>query len=538
MPHFLTALFDPSAFTPHGFCLLWNPGLLWSHGLSDSVIGLSYFSIPLALLQFARRRKDLEYRWILWLFAIFILACGTTHFLAVATLWLPLYWLDGTVKCFTAIMSVATAALLWPLLPRLLALPSPSALRLANEQLSWQMRERERHIAALQEQDARVRHLQRMEALGKLSAGIAHDFNNVLQAVSGGLRMISRRADDAAVVRELAETASAAVTRGAAVAGRLLAIGRKAPLRSEPLAPAPLLRGLADLLEPALGPGIDVRIEIDPATPPVLADRAQLETVLLNLAVNARDAMRNGGTLTLTAQPETVAVAAPSPPGLAAGSYVRLTVADTGHGMPAEILARAGEPFFSTKPVGEGTGLGIAMARAFAEQSGGGFAIASEPGRGTTVTLWFAAATPMEMLAARAATTPGPRAAPPHHAGRILMVDDDAMVREALVAEMKYFGFEVSSVKNAAAALEYLDTNARPDLIVTDYAMPGVNGLQLTEAITARYPTLPVVLLTGFAEPAVLSRLEQIASPRIVLLRKPVSGEILADRVARMLVEA
>jgi signal transduction histidine kinase len=537
MPHFLTALFNSANFTPHGFCLLWDPGLLWLHGVSDTVIGLSYFSIPLALLHFARRRRDLEYRWILWLFAIFILACGTTHFLAVATLWVPLYWLDGAVKLVTAVTSVATASLLWPLLPRLLELPSPSALRLANEQLSFQMQERERHIAALQEQDARMRHLQRMEALGKLSAGIAHDFNNVLQAVSGGLRMIKRRADQPEAVRELADVTAAAVGRGAAVAGRLLAIGRKAPLRAEPLAPGALLGGLSDILAPAMGPAIDVRIEIDPATPALLADRAQLETVLLNLAVNARDAMPSGGTLTLTAQKQTIAAASATPTGLAAGDYVRIALIDTGHGMAADILARAGEPFFTTKPAGEGTGLGVAMARAFTEQSGGAFGIASAPGRGTTVTLWFAAAAPgLVSEADTAATAPG--LVPPHGRGHILMVDDDTMVRDALVAEMKYFGYEVTSLPNAKAALEYLDTHAPPDLIITDYAMPGVNGLQLIESIAARCPNLPVVLLTGFAEPAVLARLEQIANPRIVLLRKPVPGDVLADRVSQMLVAA
>lgn len=160
MQSLLAALFEPSAFSPHGFCLLWEPGLIWLHALSDVGIGLAYFSIPLALVHFVRRRPDLEFGWILWLFASFILACGTTHFLAVVTLWVPLYWLDGAVKMVTALVSVATAILLWPLLPQALALPSPTAMRLVNEELSHQIEERDRQAAMLHEREAQLRQSQ------------------------------------------------------------------------------------------------------------------------------------------------------------------------------------------------------------------------------------------------------------------------------------------------------------------------------------------------------------------------------------------
>ena len=537
MSNLFAALFEPSSFTPHGFCLSWEPGLLWLHGLSDVVIGLSYFSIPLVLLQFARRRQDLEFRWVLWLFALFILACGTTHFLSVVTLWRPVYWLDGMVKLLTALVSVATAALLWPLLPRLLALPSPSALQLVNDQLTFQMQERERHIAALQEQDAALRHLQRMEALGKLSAGVAHDFNNVLQAISAGLHTMRRRAADPAMVRELADVTATAVGRGAAVAGRLLAIGRKAPLRAEPVAPDALLQGLTGVLAAGLSPGIEVRTEIDPATPPMLADRAQVETILLNLASNAQDAMPDGGTLTLTAHPEAVLEPHTAVPRLAPGPFVRLAVTDTGHGMPPDILARIGEPFFTTKPAGAGTGLGLAMARAFAEQSGGAFAVSSELGHGTVVTLWFPAAAPnpeapaAEPPATRASRDLGLRAA------HVLMVDDDAMVRDVLATELRDLGFRVTARPDAASALAYLQANPRPDLLVSDYAMPGMSGLELIEAVTSLDADLPINLLTGYAEPVALARLDGIVGRRVLLLRKPVSGEVLAERALQLLTE-
>ena len=242
-------------------------------------------------------------------------------------------------------------------------------------------------VAAREQAQARLAQAQRMEALGQLAGGIAHDFNNVLQVVTGCLGLIGRRAGDADGVRKLACMAEDAAQRGAAITGRLLTFARKGELQATPVAPLALLDNLREILVLALGASIQVLTNVAPNVPSLLADRAQLETVLVNLAVNARDAMPDGGKLHVTAHAEVVAGAHAVLPG--AGAYVRLDLTDTGAGMTAAILARASEPFFTTKPIGQGTGLGLAMARGFAQQSGGGFALRSAPGQGTTVTLWF-----------------------------------------------------------------------------------------------------------------------------------------------------
>ena len=261
-----------------------------------------------------------------------------------------------------------------------------SELRVLNERLEARVTE---EVAAREKAQARLAQAQRMEALGQLAGGIAHDFNNVLQAVAGGLSLIQKRADNGDVVRRLARMSTDAAERGAAITGRLLAFSRRGELRATPIAPRPLLENLSEILTATLGADIEVRIESAEDISPLLADKAQLETVLVNLAVNARDAMPAGGALTVSARPERVVDARSSPAGLNPGGYVCIELTDTGAGMNEVTLARASEPFFTTKSAGQGTGLGLAMARGFAEQSGGGFAIRSKLGQGTTVTLWF-----------------------------------------------------------------------------------------------------------------------------------------------------
>jgi signal transduction histidine kinase len=236
----------------------------------------------------------------------------------------------------------------------------------------------------------RLAHAQRLEAIGRLAGGVAHDFNNVLQAVLGGASLLALRPDDGATARRVSAMITAACERGMAISRRLLAFARRGGLRSEAIAIASMLAGMEELLAHTLGGALTVRSSAALDLPDVRADRAQLETVLLNLAINARDAMEStGGELRLAADAEAVATGTEHPAGLAPGDYVRLRVSDTGSGMDEATLARATEPFFTTKPEGRGTGLGLAMARGFAEQSGGALAIQSAPGRGTTVTLWL-----------------------------------------------------------------------------------------------------------------------------------------------------
>jgi PAS domain S-box-containing protein len=371
-----------------------------------------------------------------------------------------------------------------------------AALRRLSTELEGRVRE---EVAARQAAQERAAHAERMQALGQLAAGIAHDFNNVLQAVMGAATLIERRPDDTAGVRRLARMAAEAVKRGSAVTRRLLTFGRRGDLRTEALDVAELLTGVQEILEHTLGAAIEVRVQVGGVVRPMAADPRQLETVLVNLATNARDAMPNGGVLTLGAQAEAVGLAdLPHPAGLGVGRYVRLTVTDTGVGMDAVTLARSVQPFFSTKPHGAGTGLGLPMAKSLAEQSGGSFRIESRPGEGTHVTIWLPEAKRQTDRVAPRETPPLVRA-PIYRSGPILVVDDEELIRETIATQLEDAGYGVLVAANGAEALALLETEPAIDALVTDLSMPGISGLELIRTAQARHAGLAAVLLTGYA---------------------------------------
>ena len=401
-----------------------------------------------------------------------------------------------------------------------------AALQAAYDRVAKETRERE-------QTGARLAQAQRMEALGQLAGGIAHDFNNVLQAVSGGLSLIQRQSGDAEAVRRLASMADAAAQRGASVTGRLLGFARRGALRPEPVPLLPLLQGMREMLSHALGTRIAVKIAADQDLPTLLADKGQLETVLVNLAVNARDAMPQGGTLLFTAEHEAVLHGKAHPAGLAPGGYLRISVSDTGTGTDAATLVRAGEPFFSTKPLGQGTGLGLAMARGFALQSGGGSMIQSTLGQGTTVTLWFPE-TVGASVASDAVLLAGIAPSVPALTG-VLVVDDDATVREMLAGMMEERGYRVAQAGDGQEALAQLEGGAAVDLLISDFAMPGMDGLTLIREARRRRPELSALLLTGFADESVRLAVEDAKAGSTALLRKPVSGIALAECAAALL---
>ncbi|HEX2939415.1 MAG TPA: PAS domain S-box protein [Rhodopila sp.] len=386
---------------------------------------------------------------------------------------------------------------------------------------------RTRELEATQ---ARLAQAAKMEALGRLAGGVAHDFNNVLQAVQGGVALAIRRLhtepDRAAtylkVVGEAAE-------RGAAVTGRLLAFARRGELSAGPVAPQPLLDGLAQMLRHTLGPSITVSVDVAPGTPVVFADKAQLETVLVNLANNARDAMPNAvGTIRL------IADAAAKPDQLPPGQYVRIGLIDDGVGMTSDILSRVSEPFFTTKARGAGTGLGLAMARGFAEQSGGALVIESTPGKGTTASIWLPVARSDKRRMLAVAKGPETDATPSRS---VLVVDDESMVRTLIVAALTDHGHVVTEAEDAASALALLAQGHAVDILVTDLAMPGdMDGLALIREARLRRPNLPALLLTGHTGDAGEGALTEAAgSGPFALLHKPVSADRIEAHVRILL---
>ncbi|MBL6457332.1 response regulator [Belnapia sp. T6] len=398
-------------------------------------------------------------------------------------------------------------------------------LRAANDRLQREIEERRLTEAALFQ-------AQKMQAVGQLAGGIAHDFNNVLQAVLGGIGLIRRRAGNAEAIQRLSGMVEEAARRGESITRRLLAFSRREELRATVLDVGALLTGLREVLAATLGGRIRVRADVPPDLPPLLADRGQLETVLVNLATNARDAMPGGGTLTLCA--EAVRIEAEAR-GLKPGDYLLLRIADTGEGMSPDVLARAAEPFFTTKPLGQGTGLGLAMAQGFAQGSGGAMAIESRPGEGTVISLWLPAAQAEEAASPPPVPAPARPEASAPRSRRVLLVDDDAVVREVLATQLADAGHAVTERPDAGSALALIEAGERFDLLVTDLAMPGMDGLGLIRAAQGRWPGLPAILLTGYAGDAAMQALGTEAPGRFLLLRKPVTGAELLDRVAAAL---
>ena len=399
---FLQSLLNIENLAPHGVCLLWRPELIWLHMVSDGIIALAYYSIPVVIAVFVWRRPDVGFGWVFWAFAIFILACGTTHVFGMWTLWFPDYVADGAVKALTALASIATAIGLWPLLPQALALPSPSQLRQANDALQVQIRERDAALAALEREkeerlktEALLRQAQKMEAIGQLTAGIAHDFNNLMTVVIGNVERAKRLlpASEQAQLAKALQGVQTGAERAAVLTHRLLAFGRRQPLSARTIDVNERLAHAADTLRRTLGERIRVKLDLGLDLWSTTIDDDALENAVLNLAVNARDAMPAGGELVLASR-NVPAGEASAHFGPAAGDHIEIAVSDTGTGMSEEVVAHAFEPFFTTKPVGEGSGLGLSQVYGFAVQSGGTAVIDRRPGGGTTVRILLPRAAP------------------------------------------------------------------------------------------------------------------------------------------------
>ena len=385
-----------------------------------------------------------------------------------------------------------------------------------EERVEQRTREREEALAQVHE-------MRKLESLGQVTGGVAHDFNNVLMAVLGNLELVKKYLPGDSRAQRLIDAATQGAERGAALTKRMLAFARRQELRPERVDIAELIDGMIEMLRRSLGPAIQVATDFETGLAPIRVDPNQLELALLNLAVNARDAMPSGGQLTIEARSDRVesgAIKGPSP-----GGYVRIRVKDTGSGMDEETLRRATEPFFTTKGQGHGTGLGLSMVDGLVAQSGGAMRISSLAGFGTTVELWLPISSSSEADLPKRAVAPSRTA--DGRAFRVLVVDDDAMVSAGTAAMLEDLGHSVIGAESARHALDVLSVEPDIDIVITDYAMPEMTGRELAAAIDRIRPGLPVVIATGYID-------TPYETPGLPRLNKPYRQQDLEALIARL----
>ena len=650
-------------FSPHGICLLWEPELIWLHVVSDTIIALAYFSIPFALAIFVLKRKDLKFGWIYWSFGIFIMACGLTHVLSIYTLWVPVYGIEGLVKAATAAASIFTAGMLWPLLPKLLTIPSPFEFRQVQEQLkdeetkardsenllaqfrAAQRAQREsmsrltavvetaldgfilidargrillfnpacerlfgyrahevfhenvkmlmppvysehhdryvsnflntgdrkiigtgREVTGLRKDgstfpmelsvgeakqdgesifvgivhdltarkhtEEQLRQSQKMESVGQLSGGIAHDFNNLLTVMIGNAEYLGEQLKSREDLRRIADDICRSGERGAELTQRLLAFSRRQFLQPLAIDCHELLDSMHKLLRRTLRENIEIVTAFDPGGIFAFADRAQLESAVLNLALNAQDAMPAGGKLTLGT--DVVVIDGQDPdahPEVSPGEYALIAVTDDGEGMTPEVIGRVFEPFYTTKEVGKGSGLGLSMVYGFAKQSNGHVSIYSEPGLGTTVRLY------LPRVGAAVSASPDQdtdEQAVPRGRETILIAEDDPFVRASVMRRLESLGYKVISAVAGDDALAKLGAHPEVDMLFTDIIMPGgMSGWELADRARQLRAGLPVVFSSGYALETLVEK--GLASERSIVLTKPYRKAELARRIREAL---
>lgn len=372
--------------------------------------------------------------------------------------------------------------------------------------------------------EEQLAHSQRLDAIGQLTGGIAHDFNNLLTVMSGSLQLLESQYGHDPEAGELIGSALRSAARGAELTRMLLAFARRQRLSPSIISPARVLRDLEEMMRRTLGDAIHLQVECDDAVPSAYADASLLDSALLNLALNARDAMPNGGQITLTAEERWMD--AKTTPDMKPGHYVAFAVADTGHGMTPETLARAIEPFYTTKQAGRGSGLGLSMVYGFVEQSGGQLQINSRPGLGTRVTLCLPVASAISLPPTSIASSPS------HGAGEtVLIVEDEPAVRDIAVTFVKSLGYRVHAVGSAAEAIDQLATDTSIALLFSDVMLgPGMNGTELAQAARRQRPELAILLTSGYEDSPALASSE---ARSFELLRKPYRYEDLAAALRR-----
>ncbi|MBR1228957.1 PAS domain-containing protein [Bradyrhizobium sp. AUGA SZCCT0176] len=436
-------------------------------------------------------------------------------------------WPDGSIKSLVGVCSDITARKVAEI-EREALLAQLAAERTALAELTATLEQRVeqrtadlmKEVAAREKAQEQLRQAQKMETIGQLTGGVAHDFNNLLMAVMGNLDLLRKRMPDDPRLHRLVDGAMQGAERGASLTQRLLAFARQQDLRTVSVDLRSLIQDMTNLLERSLGPRVAVRLDIKDGLPPARIDPNQLELAILNLAINARDAMPDGGPIDIRLDEQKITRDAVLKP----GRYLRLSVVDTGTGMTSETLERAIEPFFSSKPLGKGTGLGLSMVHGLAVQLGGALRLASAVGKGTTATLILPIATAAPEVEAPAPATQGTK-----RSAVILFVDDDPLIAMSTMEMLEDLGHHVIGANSGLHALDILRSEQPIDLMMTDHVMPGMTGIELAAATRQVRPSLPILLATGYAE---LPEGAQLDLPR---LAKPYHQDQLRERLDQLL---
>jgi signal transduction histidine kinase/CheY-like chemotaxis protein len=434
---------------------------------------------------------------------------------------------DGSIKSLVGVCSdITTRKILEIERENLLAQLAAERTALAELTATLEQRVEQRtadlmkEVAARERAQEQLRQAQKMETIGQLTGGVAHDFNNLLMAVMGNLDLLRKRMPDDPRLHRLIDGALQGAERGASLTQRLLAFARQQDLRAVPVDLRTLIQGMIDLLERSLGPRVALRLDLPEGLPAARVDTNQLELAILNLAINARDAMPDGGAIDIGV----AEYLANGDPALQPGRYLKLSVVDTGKGMPPDILKRAIEPFFSSKPLGKGTGLGLSMVHGLAVQLGGALQLSSTEGSGTAATLLLPVA-----ASAPEAESPAPRSLKINRSAVILFVDDDPLIAMSTAEMLEDLGHHVIGASSGHHALDIIKSEQPLDLMMTDHVMPGMTGIELAAASRELRPSLPILLATGYAE---LPEGAQIDLPR---LAKPYHQDQLRDRLDQLL---
>jgi signal transduction histidine kinase len=523
-----------STLIPHGACLDWRPDLIWLNVVSDSMAALAFFTTAFVLGFYVwRRRREVMFRGVFWSLAIFGAVGGMARIMSIITLWVPAYGIEGLSKALLALIAIAMTTEMLRMRPRLQVLPTRIQLQQAYAALEEETRQRrnaEAMVKRFQEveaTEAQVRQAQKMEAIGQLTGGVAHDFNNILTVITGSIEILAEAVGDRADLAQITDMIGAAAQRGADLTQYLLAFARRQPLQPRATDVNALVIDVARLLRPTLGEHIEIESMLAHDSAPALIDASQLSTAILNLALNARDAMPDGGKLTL----ETKNVVldenyAATNSDVKPGNYVMIAVSDTGLGIPSNMLDKVFEPFFTTKDVGKGSGLGLSMVYGFVKQSNGHIKIYSEEGHGSSVKLYLPQAAGVPEVSASEASIAGGD----HGDEAILIVEDDPLVREYVVTQIRRFGYRTLAASNAAEALAVIEGPERVDLLFTDVIIPGgMNGSQLATEAAKRRPELRVLYTSGYTENAIVHHGRLDAG--VLLLPKPYVSSDLARMI-------